>query len=110
MKVHNGGALAAVCEYIDSIYHDDYNSTSSITSLWTALDILSELFEQLDSVLDGEQTLSVMTFRVNIQSSSFSENFSGMKGTATYFKQISKIKISGTKFAQNAPLFSPSEF
>jgi hypothetical protein len=38
-KIHNGGAISAICTYITNPNHDDYNSTSSITSIFAAADV-----------------------------------------------------------------------
>lgn len=63
-------------------------------SIWIAVDLLQDLYEPLDSVLEGQQTLSVLSFRFAIDNCKFTENTSGMKGSAVYLKQISKIKIT----------------
>jgi hypothetical protein len=38
-KIHNGGAISAICTYLTNPNHDDYNSTSSITSIFAAADV-----------------------------------------------------------------------
>ena len=54
LKAHNGGAVSAICDYLDNPYHDDYSSTSSIKSVWVAIDVVQDLLEPLDSVVEGD--------------------------------------------------------
>lgn len=79
-------------------------------SIWVAVDMIQDLYEPLDSVLDGASTISVMSFKFNIENSQFIENYSGMKGTAVYLKQMSKIRIVNTVFQNNGPTFSNAEY
>ena len=110
LKAHNGGAVSAICDYLDNPYHDDYWSSSSIKSMWVAIDAVQDLLEPLDSVVEGDQTLSVLSFKFYIQGSNFTENTSGNKGTALYFKHISKIKIVNSFFQYNGPTSTMDEF
>ena len=55
-------------------------------SIWIAVDLLQDLYEPLDSVLEGQQTLSVLSFRFAIDNCKFTENTSGLKGSAVYLK------------------------
>jgi hypothetical protein len=40
LKAHNGGAISVICEYLDNPFHDDYWSSSSIKSVWAAIDVI----------------------------------------------------------------------
>lgn len=66
--------------------------------MFVAVDLLKDLTEPLDSVFEGIGTVTVYTFKFNIENSKFTENYSGLKGTAAYFKHVSKIRIIGSTF------------
>ena len=110
MKAHNGGAISALCTYIFNQNHDDYYSTSSINSVFALIDTFSDLVEPVSSVLDGFEVLNVYTFKFNIDSTQFIENYSGLKGTAAYFKQMSKVRITNSLIQNNGPVFSSQEY
>lgn len=102
--------MSVICEYIDDKLHDNYFAASSISSKFVALDLYKEMYEPLDSVLDGAGSLQVLSFRFNVEGSTFTENYSGMKGTAAYFNRVSKIRVYGCVFQSNSPQFSSIEF
>jgi hypothetical protein len=85
-KIHNGGAIAAVCTYLDKVEHDDYYATSSMFSVWLPVDLIQDLYEPLNSIIDPSYSFNVFVFKFNIENSNFTENYSGSKGSAVYLK------------------------
>ena len=77
--------MAAVCKYLFNPLHDDYYSTSSVTSVWLTLDQTQDEYEPLTSVLEGVDSISVYSFKYNVDTCQFNENYSGLKGTAAYY-------------------------
>ena len=88
-KLHNGGAVSAVCTYISDVSLDDYKATSMIA--------LNKSFIPITSIIDQKKfTLNMQELR--FKDNDFTENYSGLKGTAIYVKQYSSTIIDNNNF------------
>ena len=94
MKVHNGGAISALCTYLDEEDHDDYYHTSAFNSTDITKDINNTATVTISSSVDSSYArYKVQSFQFTIMGCNFTENYSGQKGTAVYIMQINKIRI-----------------
>ena len=85
MKVHNGGAIAAVCRVLSSASHIDYLSNSGHHPQGEEtinVDYLPNV--AFASIANPGLAFSMPMYSFTISSCTFTRNFSGRKGTAIY--------------------------
>ncbi|CDW73676.1 UNKNOWN [Stylonychia lemnae] len=109
MKVHNGGAISAVCEYLDEEDHDDYYHTSTFYSNDILTDNNNAITSTIQSLSDASTRFRVQSYQFTITGCNFTENYSGIKGTAIYLKYINKIRIQNSTFASSGPVYAVLE-
>eukprot|EP00347_Sterkiella_histriomuscorum_P022241 403331176 len=105
MKNHNGGAVSGVCYYITATSHDDLQSLSSITNNLTLNDTQNNITANFSSVINPDNLFIVYAFQFSILNCIFKENYSGQRGTAVFMALVSKIRIVGTIFEKNGPVY-----
>ncbi|TNV74720.1 hypothetical protein FGO68_gene12535 [Halteria grandinella] len=100
-KIHNGGAITLICEYLTDTSIDDYLRTSGIGKELTSSSISSKA--------NVNTKFSINIKGVSIMGNDFQENYSGLKGSALYIKKFSQISIYDNNFFQNGPVYSSIE-
>ena len=91
MKIHNGGAVSALCSYLDNSNYDDYSDNSGYPI--TDPKIKADNAQITFTLMTDYSNITIDKYKLRIQNSFFIENYSGMKGSALYIKQYSNVII-----------------
>lgn len=87
LKIHNGGAISAVCEYLTDSKYDDFRDSSSQDVSEMTQDDIDKAHKRLGLISNPDMLpLQVKKYELCIKDNEFIENFSGMKGAAIYIK------------------------
>lgn len=96
LKIHNGGAVSGYCELLTNSQLEDYEYTSSYKAFnSTRSDRLATISIEC---LSCGLSLTILANYFNIEDNDFFENYSGMKGTAVYVRQMSNVRINNCTF------------
>lgn len=63
MKVHNGGAITAICKHLSNPYHDDLFASSSYTFIYFVVDLLADVSNPIPDLIDSSLAFGVYVFR-----------------------------------------------
>ena len=99
LKLHNGGAITAICKYLLNSYSDDFVATSSYAIQQNDNIYTSIYYLRLFSITAN---IAIDKYKVSIKQNDFTQNYAGSKGTAIYIQQYSMILMDQNNFQQNA--------
>lgn len=102
--------MTVYCDVLTDKKDVDYISSSEYTTVFILLQQYSDMIESVSDPIYTSVSYDLYAYRTTVKSSTFSENFSGNKGLAAYFRYQSNVYIDECEFDSNYPVTAYYEF